>query len=374
MGKRELLLICAFLIVGAAVYYATAPAGAPGQQGFSFGTFLDRVRREVHGNRGSAEVVTNTTIPLSASITDVRIGDIRNAPFTIVGEDRDDIAAELNTWSNGFDDAEARKYASETLLNTSEAGSSVVIRIDYPEPAVQRATLTLRVPRRLGVRVQPTRGKIEISKVAAVEIVEARGQVAIHDLPGKLVITQRGGRLNVENVAALKLTSRGSSVELLAVKGEAVIQAQGGEVRARSLAGPIEIEASGARLVLEDLDNARKPTRVNATNGEVLVSGVRGETRIDGRDARIEVKIDQPAPVAIYNESDQTVRVTLPSGGVELDAQATDGRVVVPEGLIEVTTSGEDQHARGPINGGGPTITIRTSHGNVEVRSRGSER
>jgi hypothetical protein len=374
MGKRELLLIGAFLMVGAAVYYATAPAAPPGRQGFSISTVLDHVRREIRGNRGSAEVKTNTTISLSSATTDIRVGDIRNAPLTIVGEARDDIACELNTWSNGYDDAEARKYASETLLKTSEAGSSVMIGIDYPEPAEQRASLTIRVPLRLGVRVQPTRGKIEISKVAAVELLEARGQVAVHDVSGKLVITQRGGRLNVENVAALKLTSRGSSVEIIAVKGELALQAQGGEVRGRSLAGPIDIESNGGRIVLEDLANARKPTRINATNGEVMVSGVRGETRIDGRDTRIEVKIDAPASIAIYNESGETVRVTLPSGGVELDAQATDGRVIVPDGLIEVKTSGEDQHARGPVNGGGPTITIRTSHGNVEVRSRSSDR
>jgi hypothetical protein len=374
MGKRELLLIVAFVIVGATVYYATAPSPAPGQQGLAVGTFFDRIRREVHGNRGSAEVKSTATVPLSSTITDIRIGDLRGAPLTIIGEDRADVASELNAWSNGYDDEEAKKYASATVLTTSEAGSSLAIGIDYPVPATQRASLTLRIPQRLGVRVQPSRGKIEISNVASAELLEARGQVAIREVAGRLVITQRGGRLNVEKVAALKLTSRGSTIELDGVKGEVSLQAQGGEVRARRLAGPIEIESSGARIVLEDLDNARKPTHVNATNGEVMLSGVRGETRIDGRDSRIEVKIDQPAPVAIYNESDQTVRVTLPSGGVHLDAQATDGRVSVPEGLIEVTTSGDDQRARGPINGGGPTITIRTSHSNVEVRSRSSDR
>ena len=63
MGKRELLLIGAFLLVGAAVYYATAPPGTPNQQGFSVSRILDSVRRELHGNRASSEVKSTTAVP-----------------------------------------------------------------------------------------------------------------------------------------------------------------------------------------------------------------------------------------------------------------------------------------------------------------------
>ena len=37
MGKRELLLIGVFLVLGMGVYQMTAPAPKPGQEGFSFG-------------------------------------------------------------------------------------------------------------------------------------------------------------------------------------------------------------------------------------------------------------------------------------------------------------------------------------------------
>jgi hypothetical protein len=35
-----------------------------------------------------------------------------------------------------------------------------------------------------------------------------------------------------------------------------------------------------------------------------------------------------------------------------------------------VATSGQEHRATGPLNGGGPTITIRSAHGNITVRSR----
>ena len=54
MGKRELLLICGFAVVGALVYYATAPEAAPGQSGFSIGRLMEEVKREIRGNQRSA--------------------------------------------------------------------------------------------------------------------------------------------------------------------------------------------------------------------------------------------------------------------------------------------------------------------------------
>ena len=41
MGKRELLLVVGFVIVGVVVYQVTAPPPAPGERGFSLGA-VDR--------------------------------------------------------------------------------------------------------------------------------------------------------------------------------------------------------------------------------------------------------------------------------------------------------------------------------------------
>ena len=73
MGKRELLLIVCFVMVGAAVYHVTAPEPGPGQHGFSFGRFLEAARREVRGNRASAELTTTTIHKLPAELTELRI-------------------------------------------------------------------------------------------------------------------------------------------------------------------------------------------------------------------------------------------------------------------------------------------------------------
>ena len=53
MGKRELLLIFCFFIVGVVVYQATARPPAPGERGLSLSRLIESARREIRGNRAS---------------------------------------------------------------------------------------------------------------------------------------------------------------------------------------------------------------------------------------------------------------------------------------------------------------------------------
>jgi hypothetical protein len=277
---------------------------------------------------------------------------------------------ELLAWSNGYDEAEARKYASETLLKSTDAGASIVIGVVYPEPATQRASLVIRMPRTLAVRVQPSRGKLDISDVASVEMVEARAAVSIARVKGRVSGTHRGGPLTIESVGTLKLNTRGSVITLKDVKGEIALQVQAGEVRGEALAGPIEIESNGTRIAFDDLSRTRTPIRINAVTGAVALAGIWTDTRIDGRDTRITVKIDRPAPIAIYTEGDDPLEVTLPRGGYQLDALATNAELTVPSGLPDVKSTGEERRATGPVDGGGPTITLRNTHGTIVLRAR----
>ena len=369
MGKRELLLICGFAVVGALVYYATAPEAAPGQGGFSIGRLMEEVRREVRGNRSSAEVSTTTAIPLKPGVSEVRF-ETGSAGVTISGEDRPDVLCELKVWSSGYDETEAKKYANETMLKTTEAGITLVLSIKYPDPATQRASLVVRMPKAMSVRIQPSRAKLEISGVASVELVEARGQASVTGISGRVVATHRGGELTIEGVHAVKLSARGSTVSLKDVTGEAVMQLQAGEFKSQSIVGPIEVDSNGTRMVFDGLAVTRRPIRINAIGGSVTIMGLRSETRIDSRDTRIDVTIDQPAQVAIYNEHEEAMDVTLPAGGVQLDALAVDGRLTVPPGLPEVRTTDNEQRAAGPIGGGGPTVTLRSKRGDINIKRK----
>ena len=130
------------------------------------------------------------------------------------------------------------------------------------------------------------------------------------------------------------------------------------------------IDANDAEVVVDKLEKTTGMLRITASSGSVSVKGVRTEGRIDARRAEVEVVVDRAAPLAIYSEGDAPVQITPPAGGYQLDAVASNASIALPDGTLEVTTSGEERRATGPVRGGGPTITIRTSRGEIRVRNR----
>ena len=297
--------------------------------------------------------------------------ETRNAPLKISGEDRADVLCELKVWSSGYDETEAKRYAGETALKTTEAGVSLVLGIKYPDPATQRATLVVRMPKALAVRIQPSRSTLEIADVAAVELAEWRGEAVVRRISGRVTATHRGGTLTVESVGALKLNTRGSTVVVKDVKGEAVMQVQAGELRGQSLGGPVEVELNGTQA------DARGSHDHTPADPDQRRRRQRDTWRRPHRDARSTAAIrGSTSRSTSLPRSRSTAKgksrwtSTLPAAGFQVDALATDGRLTVPEGLLAVKTTDNEQRASGAIGGGGPTMTLRSSRGNITIKTK----
>jgi hypothetical protein len=367
MGKRELLLIGGFILMGAVVYSLTAPESPTAGSGFSIANVINEARREIRGNRASAEVDSTTTTAIGPNVRELRV-EARTVSLSIVGEDRADVSSELKVWSSGYEELEARKYAQETKLKATVAGDTLIVEIDYPRPAEQRSTLVVRVPKRLTVRVQPNRGKLQVRGVAAVDLVEVRGDVNVGEIAGRVTAVHRGGPLTIEAAETIKLNMRGGGVTLKNISGSVSVLAQSGEVRGIGLRGPLEVDGNNTKILLEDLQTTEANVRLNTVGGSVSLAGVKSDLRLDARDTDVAVAIAQPASIAIYTEGEETTSVILPPGGFTLDALAVQSQLTLPAGLPEVQTTANEQRATGPVGGGGPTITLRSSRGPIVVK------
>lgn len=373
MGKRELLLIVGFVIVGAVVYQATAPPPGPNDKGFSFSRLIDAARREIRGNRASTELTTTSTETLTTDITELRL--LGSLEAEVIGEDRTDIATSLRIRSNAYDEAEARQYARESTLVTDRAGSSLSMRVKYPREGRQWGYLTVRVPSRLRVRTEGI-AKTVISGVAGVEMTNSRSDVTIKRIAGRVTFNHRGGTVSIEDVDSLKFTGRGTELKVRGVRGDAsILFEQGGELNASGLSGAVDVESRNADVTLSGLEAARGPIRVNVNAGSLKLEGLRTDTRIDGRNAELEIAVSRAAPIAIYSDGDD-VLLTPPATGYRLDAVVVDGQIA-PEALVTSlglersdTTEPREVRASGAVGGGGPTITVRATRGDLTLRER----
>ena len=373
MGKRELLLIVGFVLIGALVYQVSAPAREPGNSTWSFGAIIDDIRREIRGNPGRAEVTSTRTHAIPEGIHELRITP-RGSPLTIVGENRSDIESELWVRSNGADDAEAKKLAEATKLIVEAAGPTLAVQFDFPEPGSQNARLHLRVPQSMVVQLEPSVGKVEISGVAGVELENARGETIVKNIKGRANVIHRGGDLTVEDVQSLRLTTRGSEARLANIRSECVLQLVAGSVKATDIAGPIEIDATNTDLTLENLQATKAALKINAVEGTIMLRGLSSEARIDGRESEIDIAMATPAAVAIFNTG-EPIRVTPPEKGYTLDVVATNANISLPPGVESAVPMSKDEarhelRGKGDVNGGGPTITIRSTRGEIRINPR----
>ncbi len=369
MGKRELLLIVGFVVLGAAVYQLTVPPDPEGRSRFNLGQLIDSVKREVQGNQASAEHRTETTEALGADIDELRLDNV--ATVTLVGEDRLDLALDLTVVSTGFDEAEARTLAEATVPRIDLSGRVATLSIDYPEGGRQTATLVVHVPSRLRARIRGARRDSRVSGVAAVELEATRGDLTVEHVEGAIDGDHVGGALRVNEAGSVSLTARSCDIELAGIAGDTRLDLTGGTARVTRLGGHLEITGRSVEI---EADEVGGTARFDLRGGEVTLVGVGHEVRFDGRATDLTLALAGPAPVTAIT-SDGTIRFTAPpTGGFTLDATATGGSLRVSGLDVPIAREGETQRAAGDVAGGGPTVALRATGGTIDVRAASTAR
>ena len=214
-----------------------------------------------------------------------------------------------------------------------------------------------------------------MKNVAAVEIAGTRGEVTLSQIAGRIQVSHRGGEVTIEDAGSLDFNGRAGSLKLTGVRGDTSIKMDGGgEITAANLAGSLDLESRNTDVTLENLESTRGPIRVNSIAGSVTMKGLKSEARIDVRNAEVKVAMTGAAAVAIYAENDR-VSLTPPPGGFNLDALVIDGEITPAERIGQLglrATRENDKEARvvGAVKGGGPTITVRSTRGDLELPRR----
>jgi hypothetical protein len=374
MGKRELVLVAAFLVMGIVVYQVTAPPPPPGSEGVSIGGIVQKLKREVQGSRETATATSAQSKPVEASVKLVRLNIPRNNALIITGSDRSDVAVEMQVTARGFNQAEAKAAADAAKVSIEAAGDALAITTVWPmrqnnqSGFISEGTITVSLPRRLQLRLEPHSGRLTISDVAGVEVLGQRGETRISKIAGHVALNHTGGRLEIESIPSLKLTARNSNASVRGIAGTVSMETIGAELQMEDIAGPLEIEARNTELVFDAAKLLEPPFRYNGTGGVLRLSNLRTESRLDGRNVEIEVTVAAAAPITIYSTGED-IRVTAPPGGYALDAVATEGDITSEDSSI-TATPGDSPDARvtANIRGGGPPLTLRATRARIDIR------
>jgi hypothetical protein len=362
MGKRELLLIVGFIILGTVLYRVTAPA-TPKDGGFSLRTMVDSVRREIGSHEEYLGDEREVALDIGSHVSEVRIAHVHG--LRVRGTDASRAQLHVNVYSTGLSEEEARGFARRVSLQERRSGDILALDFDYPPEARQRTELTIEVPSRLRMRVERVRGGVNLEGVAGIELDETGGEVRLVNVNGPIRGSHAGGELIIENARDVDLTTRRADVTLAGVSGRVRLDMSGGGLAARGVKGSVRLDANRASIELKDVSG---PIEADITQGQIEASGLAESVRIDGRGTDIQLDLARPVPVTAFT-TDENVEVRLPAqGGFTLDLTVEDGEIRLPDGAPTPTTLEQTRRATGDYRGGGPSLSLRTSHADVIVR------
>jgi hypothetical protein len=363
MGKRELLIIAAFGVMGIVAYQISAAPPAEGQRRFSLATFIDRFREETSGRRANATVNTEGSIPLDGEVTEARISSVSRV--TIRGEAREDIAYALSVEGYGPDEWTARQNASRTTLTTDAIGSVLALRANAPREGRQVVSLVVRVPIRLRVRVEATQGGAKVDAAGLTTLLlDAAGEVHVTGITGSVSGTHRNGTLSISDSASVDLTLQNSEATFERTRGVRVAS-RNGHCRISGATDAVEIATQNDEITLVA---PRGPVRVTGSGGSIVIEDPGDAVQVDTRRTSVDVMLARAVPLTILT-TDEPLRVFLrerPS--FQLDAIATEGGTISAEPLGVVSeTINEERRLRHTVNSGSVAVALRNRRGPIVI-------
>jgi len=363
MGKRELFIIVAFVVVGAVAFQLTAPA-ATGTSSFSLGDFFREARREMRGNPGRGVFVHKASIPVPAGLREVRIIGVTEG-VKVIGDGREAIEYEFTVNSNGPDDAGAVAFAKETTLQRDDLGDALVLLATYPRPGEQRTTIVMHVPARLAVRVESTRGS-DVRDVAAVHLEAVRGDVTVTNVSGAVTGAHQDGDLNITGARSGKLRLVRSKSKIAKVEGGLVLDLRDADSEITESGGVLEVDEQRSDLTVS---GHRGAITVRGTDGSVTIQRPTEETRVDVRRAEVELLVERAVVITAIT-SDEPLRLILAgTPAFELDAAATDAGIQATDLDLKPEITGQDARLSHQFGGNSDVqIRLRNTRGDIILR------
>lgn len=367
MGKRELIIAAAFVVVAAVAYQLTAPAPKPGERRFSFTELFSGIHRGMRGNAASASVTKSGTFAVGPAVTELRLTANRAVPLTIVGEKRADIGYEAAITSTGPDEATARQYAEKAQLTSDDLNTVQKLDFRFPDEAQQSGPLTLRIPTRLLVRIEGS-GQITVSDVRAVDLRNLTGDVTITNVLERLSGSHRSGKLNVSHGGAIEMSLAGSQARFTEIGGTITVNARAGDCVIAKSKGSVDATLQNAEFTVTDQAG---PVRVTGEQGTLRVVGPGKELSIDVRRMEVEVTLSEAVPATILTTAETLKLVLVGPPGLALDAVATDrGTITVTELAAQPTQQDRETRLTTAVGGGGPRVILRNAAGDIVIGLR----
>jgi DUF4097 and DUF4098 domain-containing protein YvlB len=300
---------------------------------------------------------TFTVQPGGELVVDVDFGSIEVSSHPTA-----DVSIEVHRLIGLKSSAKEKEFLQDNPVVFFQNGGTVTIK--------QRGKRQNGVWNWLGSRRMEAKYTIHVPAIYSARLNTSGGSIQAQDLQGEVKADTSGGSLKFAHITGpLHGSTSGGGIQASDCRGDSTldtsgggivvtggggklhVDTSGGTVSIKNYAGPANASTSGGDMILENIDGTVKASTSGGSISAVLLSPIPGDVDLDTTGGDVNVKVPEQA-------------------SFNLDASTTGGSVTSD---LPVQFTGKRQHEelRGPVNGGGKQVKLRTSGGSIHVRKSG---
>ena len=290
-------------------------------------------------------------------VIDVDFGTINVAAGT-----DDKVVIEAHRKIDFRDEAKEKEYFAAVPVAISQEGNVVTVRARRAKSegswcfghSEMDGRYTIRVPKKFESDLHTQGGDVNASEIT-----------------GNLTAKTSGGKLGFKHLeGTLTANTSGGSIELEDCRGPINVKTSGGDITVADGTGTLDAKTSGGRI---DVRNFSGDTEVRTSGGNLTLQRITG--KLIGKTSGGSIRASIPGDVV------GDVKLETSAGNIDLALPATatvdiDARTSVGEIFSQVpleTSTIDKEHLRGTMNGGGKSVQLETSAGNITLKPSSSE-
>lgn len=284
--------------------------------------------------------------------------DADRGSITLEGTDAAEVQVEVERRVSRGTEARAAALIQEHQVRFSESDGTLRIESKTPDTRLWNwrsprleVSFRIRVPRTFHIDARTAGGSIRVTRLSGNQSIRTSGgSLHLEDIQGTVVGRTSGGSIRASRLDGdIELATSGGGIQIEQVTGTRLkTRTSGGSIRLAGISVPTEAHTSGGGL---DIEGGPAPLQASTSGGSV----------------RARFAVVPQADVSLRT-SGGGIHVTLPNdASLQLDAVTSAGSVHC-DFPIAVSGTPERGTLRGPIGGGGPLLTLRTSGGSIRVQ------
>jgi len=225
---------------------------------------------------------------------------------------------------------------------------------------LREESYTITVPKKLNLNVETRAGRITIGDIdGPVTARTAGGHVTAGHIGGETKITTAGGHIQVDDSAGpATLRTAGGHISIGDVGGNLIADTAGGHIESGHVKGSVHAKTAGGHIQIQQADGAVEAKTVGGSITARIAAQPKEASYLETMAGSINLQLASNVKLDVDAESD--------GGSVDSNLQLQSE---------DKSSAKDDDHGRwfrnrtisGKLNGGGPKLQVRTTHGRISI-------